>query len=260
MSEVGDKFRVKIRRAKLHAEGALQDLSEAKRETRKELKWVESVAGPILDKKRYPKILMFSANENEYVSVRKVAGDRLKTEFKIPDGDVEKTEMTLFIPSSLLPDDGMIGIWGVPYTHIATPKDKDDIRFINEKTDYDENDGFSSIMKLQHFLLSGGVYKKENWDFSEAYMHIRSVKRVGGRFFAIKTPRSVLELTPNDNGDLEMPHWGYYWDEEEIEIQKELNKKDVVFYAVVKGSSEKEEKRQEVPAKQKLISQMENVV
>ncbi|MCH7641528.1 hypothetical protein IID22_05010 [Patescibacteria group bacterium] len=259
MGETGDRLRGQIRRAKWQTEKALHDLSEIKRETKKELKDVEIGATPILDEKRYPKILMFSANKSEYTSVRKVAGDRLETEFRIPL-DVESTEMTLFIPSNLLPDDGMIGIVGIPWTHNATPKDEKDIKFINEKTDYNDDDGFSHIMNLQHFLLSGGVYKKENWDFSESYLQIRTIKRVGGRFFMLISDIAVQELKPNDNGDLEILHRGYYWAEEEIEIQKELNRKYGVFYAVIKGSSEKEEKRQEVPAKQKLASQMENAV
>lgn len=253
MNEISGQVRRHFKKAREQTERTLHNLSEIKRETAKELKDVENETDPILREKRHPKILMISVGGNEYVSIRRVDGARLKAEFKIPD-DVEGTEMAMLIPSSFLPDDGMIGIVGITQTYNAAPKDKEEIEFINEKTDFDDDDGWSHFCKLQHFLLGGGKYKKEKWDFSESPVDVRAVKRVGDRFF-LQADQMVIEIKPNEEGDLEIPYWGYYWAEEEIEIQKELNGKFGIFYAVVKGSSEKEEKRLESPVKQELSMQ-----
>ena len=251
MEEIKDKLERQIMGAKRGIEKTWHDLDRSKREAAKDLTGVEHAAYSLLGNKKHPRILMISVGGREYTSVRRLGGDRLETEFDTPE-EVEATKMTVLVPVSLLPDEGMIGVIGIPQTFNAIPKNTGDVKFINEKTDYNDNDGWSYYCKLQFFLLGGGKYQKENWDFSKSPVSVRSVKRIGTKFFIKKNSEMVEEIHPNQDGNLEVPFWGYYWEKEEVKIQKDLNNTTGIFYVLVEGSSERETKDKKVSASQQL--------
>lgn len=235
MSESSEKLLVKKTKIGRLAERAINEASAVRSKTARELMNIDSVVSPILDTKKYPKILSFHVGDKEYVSIRRVEGDRLEASFDRPE-NVSDTEMILHIPTDFLPDNDMVGILTIPYTHNIKPKSELD--FLENTEDLLE-DKFR-ILDLQNSLLNGNLFHESDWNFSTAYLQTRVIKKVQGKFYVIKDFAVVAEIKPNKSGFLEIPHFGNYYDEQEIGIQSILNKRFCVFYSVVEGSTDKE--------------------
>ncbi len=231
----------------------LHQRNETRQQVAELINDVSTVLNKQLNPVHLPKILEMTVGQEEYVSLRRIELRTLKT--TSPEGEDEElfdTRGQVRVPARFLPSDSHIGILVSPSIFGAEPTDREEIDFLNDKTEYDDDDGWSHGCKLQHFLAGGGKFDEKKWNFADSIKEIVVIVRRGDKFLTTgyliparhrKSGRpisGVEQVVLDKNGDLILPFHGYYWSKADVEAQEKVDEKYGMFYVVTSGSSEKE--------------------
>ena len=216
---------------------------------------ITTVLDKQLDPAGLPKVLEVKIGQEEYVSIRRIELRTLDATYpKGEDEEVFSNHSQVKVPSRFLPSDGHVGILVSPQIFGAEPTNQEEIDFLNNKTEYDDDDGWSNICMLQYFLAGEGEFLEENWNFANSQKSIVIIVKRGDKYLITETDFSiparhrksgedipgVRQIVPDENGDLNLPLQSCFWSNADVKAQEKVDNKYGMFYVAVSGSSEKE--------------------
>lgn len=152
---------------------------------------------------------------------------------------------------SRLLDDGMVGVLIAPFNFNVNPKGRDLMEFLEAQEDFEVHERWGSLLPMA--ISRGRPFKLNEWELIWPLVGV--VKHQDGEFYV---PSDVLvgdrekgtflvarKIQPDSEGRIALLWNSYWWSQEEIDVQRELDEKFAAFYVLVEGKSEQE--RQEEP-------------